>query len=78
MSKVKVRPTAACICDLFEDILDKHNITIPDEDDAQKEECNCARLYGMTYAELEDHVTSVLMVFAETIKKDDVELIDEY
>ena len=78
MEKVKVRPTAACICELFEDILEKHNITIPDEDDDQKEEGNCARLYGMTYAELEDTVTSILMVFAETVKRDDVELLDEY
>ena len=74
--KVKVRPTAACICELFEDLLEEHDITIPDEDiDGNEDE---ARIYGMTYAKLEDTITSILMVFAETMKRDDVELLDEF
>lgn len=75
MSKVKVRRIANEICELFEDILDKHNIDIPDEDREGNEEE--ARIYGMTYAELEDKVKEILVDFAEQIKRDDVEL-EEY
>lgn len=75
MSKVKVRRIANEICELFEDILDKHNIDIPDEDREGNE--GEARIYGMTYAELEDKVKEILVDFAEQIKRDDVEL-EEY
>ena len=75
MSKVKVRLIANEICELFEDILDKHNIDIPDEDREGNEEE--ARIYGMTYAELEDNVKEILVEFANQIKRDDVEL-EEY
>ena len=72
MSKIKVRLIANEICELFEDILDKHNIDIPDEDREGNEEE--AHIYGMTYAELEDNVKEILVDFAEQIKRDDVEL----
>ena len=75
MSKVKVRLIANEICELFEDILDKHNIDIPDEDREGDE--SEARIYGMTYAELEDNVKEILVEFANQIKRDDVEL-EEY
>ena len=75
MSIVKVRKTALDICELFEDLLDTHNIDIPDEDREGDE--NEARIYGMTYAELEDNVRDILIAFAEKIKRDDVTL-DEY
>lgn len=75
MSKVKVRLISNEICELFEDILDKYNIDIPDEDREGNEEE--ARIYGMTYAELEDNVKEILVDFAEQIKRDDVEL-EEY
>lgn len=76
MQKVKVRPIANQICEQFEDLLEKHDITIPDEDREGNEDE--ARLYGMTYAKLEDTITSILMVTAEMIKRDDIELLDEY
>ena len=79
MRKVKLRPYAFDICELFEDILDKHNITIPDEDDDQREPDNCARLYGMTYGNLEDEVVNVLCKFASEIDPEcNVELVDTY
>ena len=72
---VKVRKVALDICELFEDLLDTHDITIPDEDrDGDEAE---SRIYGMTYAELEDNVKEILIDFANKIKRDDVEL-DEY
>lgn len=55
---IKIRPYAAAICDLFEDILDKHNIDIPDDDREGNDDE--ARIYGMTYAELEDNVKTII------------------
>lgn len=79
MREIKLRPYANEICELFEDLLDEHGITIPDEDDYQKEEDNCARLYGMTYVELEDNVVAILRKFASEIDpKCNVELVDTY
>lgn len=75
MKVIKLRPIANEICELFENLLDKHNIDIPDEDREGNEEE--AHIYGMTYAELEDKVKEVLIDLAEQIKRDDVEL-EEY
>ena len=49
---------AITILELFEDLLEKHNITIPDEDREGDE--SEARLYGMTYANLEDGITAII------------------
>ena len=79
MKEIKLRPYANAICELFEDILDEHDITIPDEDDDEKGEDNDARLYGMTYANLEDGVASILREFANKIDPDcDDKLVDMY
>ena len=76
---IKVRQFAFDICELFEDVLDRNDITIPDEDDDQREPDNTARLYGMTYAELEDSVVDILYMFAdEIIRNYNAELVDEY
>jgi len=76
MTKIKVRQIANEICEQFEELLDKHNIDIPDDDREGNEEE--AHIYGMTYAELEDRITDILMVTAAMIKRDDIELVDEY
>lgn len=75
MKTVRVRQIANEICELFENLLDEHNIDIPDDDREGNE--GEARIYGITYAELEDNVKEILMEFAEVIKRDDVE-IEEY
>lgn len=75
MKTIKVRQIANEICEQFEELLDKHNIDIPDDDREGNEEE--AHIYGMTYAELEDKVKEILVEFAEQIKRDDVEL-EEY
>lgn len=49
---------AITILELFEDLLEKHNITIPDEDREGDE--SEARLFGMTYANLEDEITAII------------------
>lgn len=46
------------ILDMFEDLLEKHNITIPDEDRVGDD--GEARLYGMTYGELESDIMDVV------------------
>ena len=50
------RELAANILDIFEDFLDRYNITIPSEDREGKPEE--ARLFGSEYYELEDELTS--------------------
>jgi hypothetical protein len=54
----KTRGIAITILDMFEEVLDKHGIQIPDED--RTGEGGEACLYGMTYAELEDKIVALL------------------
>ena len=63
---IKVRHTAVAICELFEELLDKHDITIPDEDRTGSE--GEARLYGCTYFDLELAVTDILRSLVEEVK----------
>lgn len=51
------RALAMTIIDMFEDILDKHGIKIPDEDRTGDESEAC--IYGMTYATLEDKIAAL-------------------
>ena len=55
---IKLREYSVKIVELFEDLLEKHDITIPDEDRTGDE--SEARLYGLTYWSLEDEVVSIL------------------
>lgn len=69
---IKVRHTAAAICELFEELLDEHDITIPDGDRTGAE--GEARLYGCTYFNLELAVTDILRSLIEEVKsKPDVQ-----
>lgn len=55
---IKLREYSVGICELFEDLLEEHDISIPDEDrEGRPEE---ARLYGTTYADLEYKVLDIL------------------
>lgn len=55
---IKMREYSVDICELFEDLLEEHDISIPDEDrEGRPEE---ARLYGTTYADLEYKVLDIL------------------
>lgn len=80
LKEIYLRQYSAAIIELFEKVLDENNITIPSEEDDQKEPDNNARLYGMVYAELEDAVTGILSDFGEAITTSfgDVELVDAY
>ena len=53
------RALAVAILERFEDLLDKHDIHIPDDDrDDDNEDEGC--LYGTAYYDLEDEITELL------------------
>ena len=53
-----VKEAAISIIDLFEEILDRHNITIPDDFRERKD--GEARIFGDTYYELEEKIEKVI------------------
>lgn len=55
---IKLREYSTEIVELFEEVLDKHGIIVPDEDRTGDESEAC--LYGTTYSDLEADVISVL------------------
>ena len=64
---IKLREYSVDICELFEDLLEEHDISIPDEDrEGRPEE---ARLYGTTYADLEYDVLNILNELINDILK---------
>ena len=77
MATIKLREYSVEICELFENLLDQHNITIPDEDREGNEDE--ARLYGMTYAHLEEDVLFLLKELATKVRETpNAELDDVY
>ena len=54
----KAREIAIQILTEFEELLEEHNLTIPDED--RKGEEGEARIYGMNYYALEDKITEII------------------
>lgn len=54
----KARGLAIMILDIFEDMLDKKGIMIPDDDRTGDEGEAC--LYGCTYGDLEEEITYLL------------------
>ena len=70
--KVNVRQTSKDNCNLFEDLLSKHGIMIPDEDRAGDESEAC--IYGVTYSELENEVIEILVNLLNETKRKDLEL----
>ena len=49
------------ILELFEHILEEHDVTIPSPEDNDREEDNTARLYGSVYSDLLDEVEDRLI-----------------
>ena len=64
---IKLREYSTEIVELFEELLEKHDITIPDEDRTGDE--SEARLYGLTYWDLEDEVVHILSKLILRVKK---------
>lgn len=59
---------AAQIVEMFEDVLEAYDITVPSPEDDEKGDENGARLYGSTYYRLLDAVESVLIELAARVK----------
>ena len=57
------RAIAITILDLFENLLDKHGIYIPDDDRSGDEGEAC--LYGTTYGNLEDAICTILYEYID-------------
>lgn len=68
MSETELNPrqNARDIVDIFEDVLDEYDITVPSPEDDDREEDNAARLYGSVYWSLVDAAEEYL----KTIKKE--------
>lgn len=65
--EIRIRRIAGEICGLFEELLERHDIYIPDEDREGDEEEAC--LYGTTYYDLEADVTDILLSLIKKIKE---------
>ena len=64
---IKLREYSVDICELFEDLLEENDITIPD--DEREWEADEARLYGKTYSCLEYDVLNILNELINDILK---------
>ena len=64
---IKLREYSVDICELFEDLLEENDITIPDEE--REGEPDESRLYGTTYADLEYKVLNILNEFMNDLLK---------
>ena len=64
---IKLREYSVDICELFEDLLEENDISIPDEE--REGEPNEARIYGTTYADLEYRVLNILNEFMNDLLK---------
>ena len=64
---IKLREYSVDICELFEDLLEENDITIPD--DEREGEPDEARLYGTTYGNLEYEVLNILNEFMNDLLK---------
>ena len=65
--QIKVRNYSADICDIFEELLDRYNITIPSKD--RVGDIEEARLFGTEYAEIEDNITDILYALIRKVKR---------
>ena len=73
---IKLREYSVDIVELFEDILDKYDIDIPDIDRTGDE--TEARIYGMTYSNLEEDVVTILRELVNNVKEHNDAEIDCY
>lgn len=55
----KRQEMVSAILDAFEELLEEKDITIPSEDDDQRDESS-ARLYGVEYFKLEEEINSII------------------
>ena len=68
MNTIYTRNEAADIVALFEDVLDSRDISVPSDEDDERDEDNMIGLYGMTYWDLLDSVEGELCDFLSDAK----------
>jgi len=66
VDETSLRSTAAAIIELFEDLLDKNNVTLPDIYRMGDPDESC--IFGDTYYTLEDSITGILERLVATTK----------
>lgn len=66
--EIRVRNVSADICSLFENLLDKYDIVIPD--DERLGDDDEARIFGETYSILEDDITDIITKLCKMVKDD--------
>lgn len=69
---------AADICEMFEGVLDRYDITIPSPEDDDREEGNGARLYGSVWSGLQEDVEARLVEIIGRVKNGEAVVQDEY
>ena len=72
---IKLREYSVDIVELFEELLEEHDITIPDEDRTGDE--SEARIYGSTYSDLEEevkHILSKLVLRVKTVPEAEIDV----
>lgn len=63
---INIRNISTIICDMFENLLEEHNITIPNNE--REGECDEARIFGSDYFNLEDDITDVLDALCKVVR----------
>ncbi len=71
MKEFNTHNAATDIVEVFENILDKYNITIPSPEDNERGEDNAARLYGSVYSNLLDEIEGMLIAYISEAKDAD-------
>jgi hypothetical protein len=69
-NKIYTHDEAMLITEIFEDVLDEYDITVPSPEDDDKEDDNEAKLYGSVYSDILDSVEEKLCSILERHKPD--------
>lgn len=78
LGAVYTHDEAARIVELFENILDAHDISVPSPEDAERDEGDTRGLYGSTYSGLLEDVEDVILVIINRIKAGADIITDEF
>lgn len=66
------------ILDMFEDVLSRYDISVPSDEDDEREESNMVGLYGSTYSNLFDKVEEKLCSLLARCKRGEKIIENEF
>ena len=66
INTISIRNVSTIICDMFENLLEERDITIPNNE--REGECDEARIFGNDYYNLEDDITDVLEAYVKLVR----------